>query len=58
MTCLRLRSALLNIFYTLPLVEEFVVDVLLGCPHMDVRLSMGNQLIQLCRDIDTGGGGA
>ncbi len=53
-TCLKLRSSLLNAFYTLPQVEEFVSDILTGCPHPDVRLSMATQLNQLCRDLDTG----
>lgn len=55
MTCLKLRSPLLNIFYTLPQVDTFICDILWGCAHPDVRLSMNNQLIQLCRDIETGG---
>lgn len=54
MTCLKLRCSLLNIFYTLPRVGEFVIDILLGCPHPDVRLAMATQLNQLCQEIDTG----
>ena len=54
MTCLKLRSQLLNIFYTLPQVDDFICDILLGCAHPDVRLAMANQLNQLCTDIDAG----
>lgn len=53
-TCLKLRSSLLNIFYTLPYVEDFVIDLLLGCPHPDIRISVVSQLGQLCKAIDTG----
>lgn len=54
MTCLKLRSPLLNIFYTLPQVDDFICDILQGCAHPDVRFSMANQLNQLCSDIDAG----
>ncbi len=54
MTCLKLRSSLLNIFYTLPHVEDFVIDILLGSPHMEIRLSVVDQLYQLCQTIDSG----
>ena len=57
MTCLKLRHSLLNTFYKLPNVSEFICDVLLGCPHPDVRVAMAGQLNQLCADIDTGEGG-
>ena len=56
-TCLKLRSSLLNIFYTLPHVEEFVLDVLMGSPHPDVRAVLGDQFYQLCQMLDTGEGG-
>ena len=53
-TCLKLRSSLLNIFYTLPHVEDFIIDILLGCPHPDIRMSVISQLDQLYRAIDAG----
>ena len=53
-TCLKLRCSLLNIFYTLPHVEDFVIDILLGCPHPDIRVSVVSQLDQLCRAIGIG----
>jgi len=52
-TCLKLRSSLLNIFYTLPYVEDFVMDILLGSPHADIRLSVVDQLDQLWQTIST-----
>ncbi|CAI8010592.1 Ubiquitin carboxyl-terminal hydrolase 24, partial [Geodia barretti] len=47
-TCLKLRSHLLNMFYTLPHTEDFVIDILLGSPHLQIRLSVVEQLLQLC----------
>ena len=52
-TCLKLRSHLLNMFYTLPHIGDFIIDILLGSPHVDIRLSVVEQLIQLC-SINTG----
>ena len=37
--------------------EDFVIDILLGSPHMDIRLSVVDQLYQLCQTINTGGRG-
>ena len=34
--------------------KDFIIDILLGCPHPDIRLSVVNQLYQLCQAIDTG----
>lgn len=53
MTCLKLRSHLLNMFYTLPHIGDFIIDILLGSPHVDIRLSVVEQLFQLC-SINTG----
>ncbi len=53
-TCLKLRSSLLNIFYTLPHVEDFVIDILLGSPHVEIRLSVVDQLYQLCANVESG----
>ncbi len=53
-TCLKLRSPLLNIFYTLPHVSEFLMDLLLGTPHPDIRISVVTLFCQLCRDVDIG----
>lgn len=47
-TCLKLRPHLLNMFYTLPHIGDFIIDILLGSPHMDIRLSVVEQLDQLC----------
>ena len=47
-TCLKLRSHLLNMFYTLPHIEDFITDILLGSPHVDIRISVVDQLCQLC----------
>ena len=33
------------------------MDILLGSPHVDIRLSVVDQLDQLCQTISTGGGG-
>lgn len=52
-TCLKLRSHLLNMFYTLPHIGDFIIDILLGSPHTDIRLSVVEQLYQLC-SISTG----
>ena len=54
MTGLKLRNQLLNIFYTLSQVDDFICDILLGCAQPDVRLAMANQLNQLCTGIDAG----
>ncbi|XP_070563005.1 ubiquitin carboxyl-terminal hydrolase 24-like isoform X2 [Ptychodera flava] len=35
--CLQLRTDLLGSFYTLPCVNDFIIDILLGSPHCDVR---------------------
>ena len=35
-------------FYTLPHTEDFVIDILLGSPHLQIRLSVVEQLLQLC----------
>ena len=51
-TCLKLQSSLLNIFYTLPYVVDFVM---LGSLHMDIWLSVVDQLDQLWQTISTGG---
>lgn len=53
-TCLKLRSSLLNIFYTMPHVDDFVIDILLGSPHDEIRLSVVDQFNQLCTAIDAG----
>ena len=34
--------------------EDFIIDILLGCPHPDIRMSVVNQLHQLCQAIDSG----
>ena len=34
-----------------------MIDILLGSPHMDIRLSVVDQLYQLCQTINTGGKG-
>ena len=31
-----------------------MIDILLGSPHMDIRLSVVDQLDQLCQTINTG----
>ena len=31
-----------------------MIDILLGSPHMDIRLSVVDQLYQLCQTINTG----
>ena len=50
-TCLKLRSSLLNEFYSLPLVEEFVIDVLLGSAHPDIRSALVQCFNDLCVEI-------
>ena len=35
--CLQLRANLMNVFYYLPYVNEFIVDILVGCPSQQVR---------------------
>lgn len=52
-TCLKLRPHLLNMFYTLTHIGDFIIDILLGSPHTDIRLSVVDQLLQLC-SISTG----
>ena len=47
-TCLNLRRSMLDAFYELPNVREFIMDVLLGCPSDDVRVSAVELLCQLC----------
>ena len=52
-TCLKLRPHLLNMFYTLTHIEDFIIDILLGSPHVQIRLSVVEQLILLC-SVNTG----
>ena len=35
-------------FYTLPHIGDFIIDILLGSPHVQIRLSVVEQLLQLC----------
>ncbi|XP_065904481.1 ubiquitin carboxyl-terminal hydrolase 24-like isoform X2 [Dysidea avara] len=56
-TCLQLRSSLLNAFYTLPMVKEFIIDVLLGSPNIEVRSAASDQFNRLCKDVNISGGG-
>ncbi|KAK2177004.1 hypothetical protein NP493_624g01033 [Ridgeia piscesae] len=36
-TCLQLRSHMLSCFYTLPFVADFIIEVLVGSPHSEIR---------------------
>ena len=58
-TCLKLRPHLLNMFYTLPHIGDFIIDILVGSPHLQIRLSVVEQLLQLCsvNTVNTGEGG-
>ena len=35
-------------FYTLTHIGDFIIDILLGSPHVQIRLSVVDQLLQLC----------
>eukprot|EP00794_Sanderia_malayensis_P007934 gene7934-8789_t len=37
--CLQLRTSLMNVFYYLPNVNEFIIDMLVGSPSLQVRLA-------------------
>ncbi|XP_033116308.1 ubiquitin carboxyl-terminal hydrolase 24-like [Anneissia japonica] len=42
--CLQLRSQLLNSFYSLPSVNDFIIEILLASGHQDVRRAAMEQL--------------
>ena len=48
-TCLQLRNNNMNYFYDLPLVQDFVIDTLLGSPGEEVRVSTCEQLMKLSK---------
>ena len=50
-TCLKLRKNDLLIFYKLPKVEEFIIDLLLGSASSLLRMTMVDYLHELCEDI-------
>ncbi len=54
MTCVKLRSSLLHTFYGLPNIQEFVLDIILGCPSQDVRLALLHQLSDLSQEVEEG----
>ncbi|XP_071953763.1 ubiquitin carboxyl-terminal hydrolase 24-like [Antedon mediterranea] len=45
--CLQLRSQLLNSFYSLPSVNDFIIEILLASAHPDVRTAAMEQLYAL-----------
>ena len=47
-TCLNLRHSMLDVFYSLPNVRDFTIDVVLGCPSEDVRTSAVELFCRLC----------
>lgn len=48
-TCLQLRSTSLSSFYSLPLVNEFIIEILLGSPSAKFRWTACDQLNRLCK---------
>lgn len=48
-TCLQTRTNVLASFYSLPLVSEFIVDIVLGSTSADVRRDACKQLIKLSK---------
>ncbi|GFO40772.1 ubiquitin carboxyl-terminal hydrolase 24, partial [Plakobranchus ocellatus] len=46
-TCLQLRKELIASFYTLPCVADFILDLLVGCPIVDIREATLEQLVIL-----------
>ncbi|EDO44319.1 predicted protein, partial [Nematostella vectensis] len=45
--CLQLRTQLIGVFYYLPNVNEFIVEILIGSPHPQVRLNGVEQFLIL-----------
>lgn len=50
-TCLQLRSELIGSFYSLPFLNDFIIDLLVGCPLPEMRAAMCEQLWALCQLI-------
>ncbi|XP_070196439.1 ubiquitin carboxyl-terminal hydrolase 24-like isoform X2 [Littorina saxatilis] len=48
-TCLQLRSELIASFYSLPSLNDFIIDLLVGCPLPEMRAAMCEQLWALCQ---------
>lgn len=47
-TCLNLRRSMLDVFCSLPNIQDFIIDVVLGCPSEDVRSCAVELFCQLC----------
>ena len=47
--CLQLRNHNISIFYNLPLVNDFIIDTLLGSPSEDVRKRSCEQFVRLSK---------
>ncbi|BFY99847.1 hypothetical protein BsWGS_02887 [Bradybaena similaris] len=48
-TCLQLRKELIAYFYNLPCVNDFILDLLVGCPLADIRSATLEQLFALSK---------
>ncbi|XP_071490931.1 ubiquitin carboxyl-terminal hydrolase 24-like [Diadema antillarum] len=54
--CLQLRTHNLTSFYTLPGVDDFIIDILLASPHPEVRCAALDQLFTLtCTSVSNEG---
>ncbi len=50
-TCLKLRKNDITMFYKLPKVEEFIIDILLGSASTVLRMTLVDYMHELCEDI-------
>ncbi|XP_013409431.2 ubiquitin carboxyl-terminal hydrolase 24-like [Lingula anatina] len=48
-TCLQLRSQLIASFYNLPCIGDFIIDVLVGCPDLELRKCARDQFYKLSK---------
>jgi ubiquitin carboxyl-terminal hydrolase 9/24 len=51
-TCLKLRQSDMTIFYNLPGIEDFIMDILLGSVHYELRQLMADYMFDLCQEVN------